>query len=206
MRFLLLLFFMFLGVKGADAQLLKEGKLLLSFLQDNADSTVVFGYKTGFLSPPEFVMISKKGDTITAYTYRAPPAEEVLMPHNIGYAVLMNHRFSIYKVPIAVNQFFNPFFIPGDELLILWKALKDEQAWDIQDDTVDGGGCPLPIDTRIYDAASVEVQLLTKEKVRSLSFYAPAFYEKNCPGRNGRIRIMAIEKLFLEHFQFKSRL
>lgn len=60
--------------------------------------------------------------------------------------------------------------------------------------------------TRCYafvntNAFTITVSLITKNEIKKISFYAPEFYEKECPGRKGRIEIIKIQAYFLSHFK-----
>ncbi|WP_152542025.1 hypothetical protein [Pedobacter sp. V48] len=53
----------------------KEDKpnALQLFLQANADSTIIFQYEPYSVQLSPYYILSKKADTITAYTYKARP-------------------------------------------------------------------------------------------------------------------------------------
>jgi len=53
----------------------------------------------------------------------------------------------------------------------------------------------------ISDGGGIRLSLITNTGMRFLYFYAPEYFEKNCPGRPGRIAINQISKLFQSNFK-----
>ncbi|WP_133248553.1 hypothetical protein [Pedobacter yonginense] len=174
------------------------------FLQKNADSTILFGYDKSWGNPPEYFILSKCVDTLTAYFYKSFYKSKINMPRAI--------RDSLYKINkyyesrnIAINRFFTPKYLTDNDLSAFWHYLLTQQPWQINDDSIDGQGCPKAkdgYDKNIYDGGGISLYLITKKNIKRLYFYAPQYYEKEmCPGRKGRIAIIEIEKLFKSYFK-----
>jgi hypothetical protein len=174
---------------------------LHKFMQLNADTTFILEHQSGWLGPPKYLILSKKGDTTTAYIYDTPPKANVLMPNSIRSAI---HKANGYNPNrnIEVNQFFRPVPMPNEFDGKAWKMLLAERPWNISDDKVDGRGCPPKKDrSEIDDGGTTNLYLITAGEIKTLSFYAPDFYEKECPGRKGRQSILKIDQLFSELFK-----
>lgn len=176
------------------------------FLKANMDSTIILQFNSNWIHSPEYFILSKKGDTLTAFKYQTLPAYDnrIVMPKSVASKLRKNRITQIFSTPIDINQYFNPQFIDPDSIRKLWNNLSSLHPWQMKDDAKDGLGCPLekgkdPI--QIYDGGGITLFLITKDDIKKLSFYAPGFYEKECPGRKGRQDILKIEQYFLTHFQ-----
>lgn len=187
----------------------KEDKpnALQLFLQANADSTIIFQYELYSVQLSPYYILSKKADTITAYTYKALPKldKRIRLPRSIGAKIRHRNYIAINLVPIDVNIYFQPVYFSPKKLLNFWKNITKENPWQLADDSVDGHAC---IDSQgnrtgnyIYDGGGIYLYLITKNEIKKLDYYAPQFFEKEvCPGRKGRISILKIEQLFDRHF------
>lgn len=176
------------------------------FLMKNSDTTFVLKYESNWLVAPEYLIISKKGDTITAYTYKSNPGidKRIILPHSIAYALYKRNKFDIMKAAVDINFYFNPIYFPQDTLKMFWNSIMDVSPFKIKDDTIEGKGCPIinnKNQKRIDDGGGIALDLITKEGTKRLSFYAPEFFEEVCPGRNGRKSIITISKLFTRLFK-----
>lgn len=175
---------------------------LYKFLKTNADSTIVMSYESAWETDPAYYMLSKKGDTINAYTYntRFNVDQRSIIPHNLRYRLYQNTQ-----VPADVNSYFHIKYLSVNSLKSFWKDLIALQPWHIDDDKINGAGCPLEKDSlqrQIRDASFIKFHLITKKGIKELSFYAPKYYENEiCPGRAGRQTILKIEKLFVTYIE-----
>ncbi|MET4542918.1 hypothetical protein ABIE26_000223 [Pedobacter africanus] len=178
---------------------------LHKFMQVNADTTILLEHASGWIGPPQYWILSKKGDTTTAYIYDLPHKADALVPNAIRKAIQKASGFDPLR-KIEVNQFFRPVAMPGRLKGKAWAILMAERPWSISDDKVDGRGCPPKKDRSvILDGGTTNLYLITKGEIKKLSFYAPAFYEEQCPGRKGRQSILRIEKFFSDLFKEESR-
>lgn len=210
MKKLILLFSIF-SLLNLNVSAQKRGITAMhTFMQLNADTTFILEFKTNWHSfGPEYYLLSKKGDTISCYTYKdLRKPIRTLMPERISWAILIKNTNNIASVPVDINIHFNPFEIQRDSVLKFWKDVLTLSPFIIKDDLIDGEGCP-PIKNidgttqkiNVYDGGDVKIYLITKDKIKELSFYAPESYEKICPGREGRIVTLKIMKLFKERFK-----
>lgn len=181
--------------------------LMHTFLQKNADSTILFERMNYKINRPEFFIISKVGDTVSIYHYQQLKEidKRILLPKAIRYKLYKRNRLDYLSEPIDINIYFNPIYLNRDSITIFWQSLLKQQPWQINDDSIDGESCPNAkngYDRNIYDGGSISLYLITKNNIKRLYFYAPQYYEKEvCPGRKGRQAIIAIEKLFKTYFK-----
>lgn len=178
------------------------------FMQSNADSTLVLEYTNSWLHFPEYFLLSKKGDTISCYTYRASEKYSYYgpTPRKISDA-MYKLKMKIFFEPADINQYFSSYTQKIEERKQFWNQVSFQQPWKLKDDGVEGDGCPATphasierIAPVVYDGGGIKLYLITKSEIKILDFDAPKFYEENCPGRPGRVAINKIAKLFSDHF------
>lgn len=87
------------------------------------------------------------------------------------------------------------------------KDIKKNDPWQLADDKRDGEGCPPSVKDKyeIFDGGTILLYLISKSEIKTLSFYAPDFYEEKCPGGKGRQHILAIDALFSSLFAKSER-
>jgi len=203
-KFLFLLFVLFNFSSGFGQQHFKSSPLC-KFLKSNADSTIVFHHESNWEIPVKYMILCKKSDTISIFTYEVNNNNsKVILPHNFSYSLYEVNVLKFNESLPAVNEFLHPRYLSRDNLQHLWKKIVSLKPWNINDDKVDGVGCPI-IQGRfrgsISDGLSFVLDLITKKEMLSFEFYAPDYYEmKVCPGRDGRKSILKIDKLFKHSF------
>lgn len=207
----LLLFIMLNFMINTSSAQIKENKTIRvtpmhEFLKKNADTTFILKYESNWLHAPEYFIISKKGDTISSYTYRSGPKidKRITLPRNIAYKLHQRNSLDIVHTPVDINFYFNPKYLHQDTLMQFWTSIMKLSPWKITDDSVDGEGCPLINGNKkhISDGGGIMLDLITKNGIKNLYFYAPDFFEKEgCPGRPGRKSILGISKLFSTYFK-----
>lgn len=173
------------------------------FLQENADSTIIFHFTSNWFHIPEWFILSKKGDTLTAYHYHAVPAydQRIMLPEAVAIKLkirLVNMR----HVTVDINDYFNPIYMEKDTINRFWQNIIQLKPWQIKDDADEGGGCPVEkgkTHDDIFDAGGVIIHLITRNNIKKIYFYAPEFYQKECP-RKGRRDVLELQRLFLSHF------
>ncbi|MBB6274085.1 hypothetical protein HDF26_004558 [Pedobacter cryoconitis] len=178
------------------------------FLKANADTTFILQYTSNWMHTPEYLIISKKGDTISSYTYKSLPKvdKRINLPRAIGYQLNKRNTLDMYATTVDINLYFNPKYLSSDTLKQFWTSIVKLSPWQIKDDSIDGNGCPLTNDNKsrktINDGGGIILDLITKNGIQRLNFYAPDFFEKEvCPGRAGRKSILGISKLFETYFK-----
>lgn len=189
------------------AQRKEKPNALQLFLQANADSTIIFQHSSNWLPLSPYYILSKKSDTITAYTYKALPRldKRIKLPLSVALKIQYRNYVAVNLVPIDVNIYFQPVYFSPKKLLNFWKNIGKESPWQLADDSVDGHACVDKDGNRtgsyVYDGGEIYLYLITKNEIKKLDYYAPQFFEKEvCPGRKGRISILKIEQLFDRHF------
>lgn len=200
------LFILFLFMIYGQQQMLKAQVLDTSaieqLLMERADSAFIFSGKSGWSVASDVFMLSKKGDTVTCYHYRPLRVNRKTLkevPHSIANALLDK-----YGVDFQVYE------IPQDSARLFWAAIGALDPWQWRDDAVDGNGCPIVDSTKrptyIYDGFTYQVKLIAENTIKTLSFYEPAFFEKQCPGREGRQRVLSLIQLMQEIFKTAHRI
>jgi len=177
---------------------------LRQFLQQDSDTTIVFQNTTNWMGPSALYayFLSKKGDRLQLHAYRDFVRSG--SPDSVSNKQQLGPRNEIILVPESRNRYFNPLPVSPAQLKLLWSNLMAEKPWLISDNKVEGEGCPVKLritknnieDLNIYDGGGIQCMLITKNQIKALDFYAPDFYEKQCPGRAGRIAILKISALF----------
>ncbi len=183
-----------------------------NFMQTNADSTLILEFTSNWYHAPEFYLLSKKGDTLTCYTYKAnknPRLFKPSAPEKIASAIYKNNIYNIYNAPVDINIYFNTFELEQTQVVQFWKDIMLLTPWELNDDSVDGHGCPvvkrndgIVEDNNIYDGGGIQLYLLTNDRIKVLDFYAPDFYVKICPERKGRTNILKLSAHFKKVFKF----
>ncbi|RYF21550.1 MAG: hypothetical protein EOO42_10370 [Flavobacteriales bacterium] len=206
MKIFTLLFILLLSNSISYSQVPKNAPLFQS-LQKNADSTIVLEFVTGWIQKPSLKILSKKGDTISLYAYgdNRKSIKAGLTPKSIRDSIFEKNKNSIFSAPVAINVFFNSIYLREDSLRFFWNRTEKLKPWQITDDSMDGEGCKIRDANgnakNIYDGGGYKLILITKTKIEHFYFYAPEFYEKICPGREGRQKIMEISNLFSRYFK-----
>ena len=193
-----------------SAQLDNGQNPLFTQLQKNTDSTIVYEYATNWISTPNLYILSKKSDTLNAFTYRNLAANH----HSLGIIpgvrseMRKENRHKILTAKIEMNEFFHYHPLRKKDIIEFWSELRALRPWSLTDDAVNGEGCPvvtaranekghaLPENQVIYDGGGLRIYLITKDTIKVLNYYAPDFYIKICPGRKDREAAMEISSIF----------
>lgn len=113
-------------------------------MQKNADTTYMIQYTGDFIGTPLSYLLSKKGDTITTYSYsdnRKIDKRLKSFPRVIKDSIFRKNAALIYFLPVGVNIFFNPIYLSPDSLQQMWRAMGKLNTWQLRDDKIDGEGC-----------------------------------------------------------------
>jgi len=173
------------------------------FFQKHADSTFIISSANQY--DIEYRILSKAGDTISAYTYKSntklsPKLKEI--PKVFRDAFLKNNGNLIYFVPVDINIFFQPKYLNLDSLGQFWAKSSGLKMWRVNDDKIDGEGCDVKQPKyAISDGGQIYLHLITKDNIKELFFYAPDYYNEKCPGRKGRKTILELNDLFNTYFK-----
>lgn len=173
----------------------------------NADTTIIVSYSSNWLSSHRYLLLSKKGDTLTCYQYKPVDDISTLSRVKVPSAIRSNVFYKRLFGPVNVHGEFHLVVLDEEVIRLVWSRVGQFSLWTLKDDSVDGQHCPaLPpstgvIDNRIFDSSTLHLDLITRDSIKSLAFYDPAHYEKVCPSRPGRVTMLEIEELFLRHFR-----
>jgi len=183
-----------------------------AFLQKNGDSTIIYHFQPSFLEAPEYLIISKKSDTISIYTYGSQYIRNRfnVIPKAIIDTLnrLHNYRDYVDSYNVGINKFFDVKYIARSDAKIFWNSLIKLMPWEIKDDKHDnGGGCPPNTKMKNYtaDNGGLNIDLIITTEIKNLYFDDPWYYEsKNgCRGNTNRLKALKIEKLFKTYFNNK---
>lgn len=204
----LFIFLSLTSIKNTFGQERKEITPIHEFLQKNADSTLILEYENNWLHITQYQVLSKKEDTIAIYMYKPLPQidKRIILPKAMSYKMYQRNFLNAFSIPVDINFYFNPKYLPKDSLKLFWKKIETLKPWTIKDDAVEGNGCPIEDKNgvSISDGGGITLFLITKAEIKKLYFYAPDFFEEYCPGRKGRISIMKLSKLFTSYFKDKG--
>ncbi|MFC0316952.1 hypothetical protein [Olivibacter oleidegradans] len=190
-----------------------------SIFRLHADSTIIFTGSIPFGTAPENILIiSKKGDTISLFSYRYAMRE---IPSYEGVPRSLADYISRTKYSrrgSVVGPFFEVHPISEKKGKKLWSALMQHHPWQLKDNAMLGTGCPVkPKVTKDKDGNTIEeyrgrnmeshsynVRLITKTDSKKLSYFAPEDLQKECPPEEDRQHIISIKRLLLQSFGKKS--
>lgn len=184
-----------------------------------ADSTLIFSGVVPFstASDNKFI-VSKKGDTVSLFIYHYDLHDIDNYPELPDSLAKYISSKKYPRTAPGVGPYFEVQKISQEKGAKLWKALMNENLWQLVDDSVYGSGCePLKKVHRKSDGSTVTeermgqhdlhsylIKLITKTETKHLEYYAPEVLEKACPGKEGRQHIVAIKQLLLRYFQKNS--
>jgi hypothetical protein len=186
-----------------------EPTLMHKFMQANADSTLILAYTSNWVHTPQYYLLSRKGDTLTCYSYKVPNLDRsvLLAPKKIRQQIIENDSKK-FSEPVDINNYFKIYKMTEAQVKTFWDDVNAFKPWMLKDDSTEGEGCPAAAHKKtdagypvISDGGGISLALITNKEIRFLEFYAPDFYEEHCPGRPGRIAINGISKLFLSNFK-----
>ncbi|MBC7757762.1 MAG: hypothetical protein H7069_02810 [Phormidesmis sp. FL-bin-119] len=206
MKALLILVLGYLPIGSLHAQI-HSITAMHNFMQTNADTTIVMSYSSNWLSTNNYMLVSKKGDTLTCYQYKAIDDIPTLRGVKVPSAIMHNVFYKRLYEPVDVHGEFHLLVLDEETLRLFWKQMQSLKLWTIKDDLVEGLHCPpvvntdVTIDKRVVDDSTIHLDLITRNTIKVLSFYGPANYEEFCPSRPGRRAILNLEKLFLTHYK-----
>ncbi len=187
-----------------QAQSIGQITSLHLFLQNNADSTLIYKKESNWIAPPVYLIISKKEDTISLYTYNSL-YKKIKAPSSILDTIskIKNYPNYLQSYNVGINKFFDAKYIDDTSAIELWTLLNQQKPWQIGDDKSDGTACKDYTEEKyISDLGGISLFLITKSEIKALYFYGPQYFEeKVCPTRPGRKAVLEIEKLFLKTFK-----
>ncbi|RZJ72665.1 MAG: hypothetical protein EOO47_22335, partial [Flavobacterium sp.] len=172
----IILIFLFRTPSLAQEQGLNK---IFKLLQESTDTSfLIHNYNTHELQFPTFKILSRINSEISLYRYSNDKTTnaKVIDPFDIDASKLLKLKN-----------------ISVEDKELLWKKMSAINPWDIKDDNIEGEGCP---NKYVYHQAGISLYLITKGKIKKLSFYAPHYFQRVCKKRAGRQSIIKLEKLF----------
>lgn len=159
-------------------------------MQKLADTTIILQYPSVWNNGPLLHFLSKKGDTINAYSYQRPNQRKTSsnVPTAVARAILLKDWSDYAREPVSINRYFTINDINPDTLKKLWNDVTKLHLWKIKDDAIEGAGCPVKkhSSVSVEDGGGLYILLISRIEIKPLNFYAPQEFEKHCPERKGR--------------------
>ncbi|WP_421945933.1 hypothetical protein [Pedobacter sp.] len=192
---------------SAFSQIQNEDSGIVKTMQRLADTTIILQYPSVWSRDPKIQFLSKKGDTINIYDYKQPKYTLKInstLPKAMARAIYGNHYNEFWRESVSINRFFRVVDKSPDSLRLIWKQVIKLRPWKINDDAIDGEGCPLVKGKGVMtidDAGGIYILLVTKTSIKPLNFYALHDYEKFCPGRKGRQAAIKLTSMFYNVFK-----
>jgi len=176
------------------------------FFEEFADSTIIIEYPTQSFEPPSYKIISKKSGILNCFSYNAIDSgllklynrKLVRIPDTLR-AFLQLKKNNFRNEPASINIFFNIVPLSSDTSKKMWLNISKFTPWQLLDDK----SYP-ECSAVVMDASYSIMHLITKKEIKTLVYYAPYYYEEQCPGNTNRIAIISIERLFYEKIPFKN--
>jgi len=176
------------------------------FFQQYADSTIIIEYSNQSFEPPSYKIISKKSGILNCFYYKAIDSgllklynrKLVQIPDTLR-AFLQLKKNNFRNEPANINIFFNIVAINPDITKKIWLDISKFKPWQLLDDK----SYP-ECSAVIMDANYSFMHLITKKEIKTLIYYAPEYYEKQCPGNKNRQGIIGIERLFSRYIPIKE--
>jgi len=174
----------------SNAQTQLNDSEIAKTMQRLADTTIIVQYPSVWNNDAHLHLISKKGDTINAYSYERPKGRKInsKIPRAIGRTMLLEDLSDYTQEPVRINRYFTIEDTNPDTLRKLWSEILDLHLWKIKDDAIEGSGCPITSESNfsVIDGGGLYILLISRLAIKPLNFYAPDVYERHCPGREGR--------------------
>ncbi|RZL63307.1 MAG: hypothetical protein EOO93_07955 [Pedobacter sp.] len=176
------------------------------FFQEFADSTIIMEYSTQSWEPPSYKIISKKSGILNCFTYTAIDSgltklykrKVVKIPDTLR-AFLQLKKNNFRNEPADVNIFFNVLDIDHDTSIRIWNDIMKFKPWQLLDDK------SYPQCSAVaMDAGYSIMHLITKKEIKTLIYYAPYYYEEQCPGNKNRQGIVSIESIVRKYVPFRK--
>ena len=175
---------------------------LLKFIQQNADSSIMYFFE-GFptLVRHSYLIISKVGDRYIYSSYSDPYKQfsiERNLPKGEIARKFRQESQAFNRTDPDTNKYYLPKIVPFSKQELIWKKITTLQPWKLKDDS----------DTTFKTKSQCEVDdgwvahiiLITKNSYKHLFFDNPDFYEKCSPGNVNRQKAIKIADIFSDTF------
>ncbi|MCX2573885.1 hypothetical protein [Pedobacter sandarakinus] len=176
------------------------------FFQQYADSTIFIEYSTEGYDPPKYKVLTKTDDFANTFVYEAIDTTWYKISSIrkstpiIFWNMLANKKILFKNLPADINIFFNIVPLPPDTTKKMWQEISKFTPWKLLDDK----SYP-ECSAVIMDGGHSIMHLITKTEIKTLVYYAPYYYEEQCPGNKNRQGITGIERLFDRYITFKNQ-
>lgn len=188
-----------LTAKSVHGQDIPAAPPLFLFFQQHFDSTLVYQTSSVWHDGPDLLILAKQGREMYFFTYRSPYGGTAsrYVPGKLDQQFRLRET-QFYRTPPDTNQYLLPQPVPPLTLDQAWKSLHPTKIWRIRNSATH----PPNVVCGVDDADTITLHLLTHTSARTISFYAPEYYEK-CegpdPNRQQVIRTGVVLHALLNH-------
>ncbi|KQR69862.1 hypothetical protein ASF92_14270 [Pedobacter sp. Leaf176] len=180
------------------------------FLQDFADSTIVIEYPTQSYDSPAYKILSKTRGIVNCFVYQAIDSglnklyqrKTVQIPDTLR-AFLQLKKNNFRNSLADINIFFNVLKVNADTAKKIWKDISKYKPWQMVDDKAYATCPPGTNYAVVLDDGYKIMHLVTKKEIKTLIYYAPEYYEEQCPGNKNRQAIISINSIFYKKIPFR---
>ena len=181
-----------------------------TFFKQYADSTIIVEFPSNDGDPAQYQLLSKTKGVISAYIYQA--VDNTVRDFHKAiyrqkapefYSQITARKLFFSRKLADINIFFKIIPLPSDTLGNLWLSVTKFNLWQLNDDR----GYPVcPAGSTfatVTDGGYIVIHLITKYNTKTLYYYAPEFYEEQCPGNTNRKHVISLATLFAKHIPFE---
>lgn len=178
-----------------------------SIFRQQMDSTIILETKNSWFHGKDALIVSKKGDTISCFSYYINIMDITKQRSGLPAALsklIFRQVYWDFSQDIAVSPYLEVVHLSSDNTKQIWNTIRQLKLGQLADDKVDGYGCPIDSSSKqvgIYDVDEYILKLITKDDIKIRNFYAPQFFEEHCPGRKGRQDFLALYQLLSKHLR-----
>ncbi|MEP7142864.1 MAG: hypothetical protein ABI707_08340 [Ferruginibacter sp.] len=155
-----------------------------------------------FLSDSIIKALTKKSDVVILYMAYST------WSWNVKYQVI-NHdinntwHYSVLSKSLLneddKEQKISAIDLPKASIKKIWQAFIDNDFFAIKNEADIKVNCK----AHVYDALHYEFRIITKKQYKILDYYAPEYFEKQCPGNMERQKIIKCAKIVFSFTNYK---
>ncbi|WP_156166648.1 hypothetical protein [Pedobacter sp. BMA] len=182
------------------------------FFKQYADSTIILEFPKYEDDPAVYQVLSKDKGFVNGFkyqpidtTYRNVSNRSKSMAPE--FFAQLSARKMLYKLrPADINIFFKMTQTKTDSLKNLWQSITKMQLWRMQDDRDYPACSEGSTFATVTDGGYIIIHLITRDKIKTLFYYAPEFYEEQCPGNEHRKNALNLAVLFEKYIPLERKI
>lgn len=179
-----------------QAQIYKETTPLHNFFKNNFDTTIIYNQWSSWYPYPNYYIIAKKDSSVYYFTYKSAYSKV----QGRYYPADLHRKFikeeGNFKSTIPdTNRYFLPAYIHYSNRKLYWFQINSFNISNLKEANENIRGC------EVYDDGSDTYYLITKQGIKTKTFYAADFYENCKPGNINLIGEIKTRELILKIFR-----